>query len=739
MLKTKSKVFKPKGPSRPRTAAPSREDTVEPIVAAKETTPSTKRKEREEDDTTSEPPAKRVPIPSNPTIIIDEEEQQPSGRAKENAPGSTPHPLPTPAPTPVEIDSVAPTPRISPITSPKLTRKQFPSLPASNNTQDVSSTPALKPPSVPPPAHPQQLTQEQPSTADEVPSQSTLTASSGSAGGAILSKPTPNLSASRTSPPPANASLPPAHPAPSANLGAAGSSAIPPSLAISTPIGFGAAGGSINTSSTGQNATGASLGPAGGSVIVNARNLVAGGSMIIAPAQASASALGRAGDIGEESDAGPSRASQVVPMAALNPDGTPGGIIEAPVKKKKKAVRRKQAKAATDDDRATIEMPVGKPRHKKGTAAAAKKKEKRKKKEKPGRKKREDTPESAEDEIVDPSVLTMSELCVDLRIGKKFSRHDDIKGRIQKQKELVKAARLARLNPDAAEGEQAAGEEGDEGGPAAEGENAPDEQAPEEEEPEIVAQSQGILMRIVDGQIVVDDRSTQLDRHLQAQGQEGVTEVIEENDFTKITTSGTYMKKEPKNNWDFAAMDMFYKGLRTFGTDFGMIANMFPHRSRKQIKLRFNKEERENPERIKRALAAPPLPLDFNEYEELGRNKYVEVEEIQAELQAVEDEHNATKAANEAELNASIQKKKDAIARAAGKPNAAKDFFDNISDDEDGHASSAKENRGPSTSRSREPSASASGRKKKGKGKAKEGNKHSIRAGGEEFEIVATD
>lgn len=712
-MKTKSKAFKPKGPnrSRPAAAPASREPTVEPTVAAKEATPSTKRKEREEDGTTSEPPAKRIPIPAPTIITIDEEEQPLHAPAKEKAPESTPHPLPTPNPTPTETPQVLPSPRTAPINSPTLTRKQLPSTSAAITAPSVSSASTKQISPVPKPAIPKQTThQEHPSAADEAPLQSTSGANLGPAGGAILSTAIPTPSASRKSPPPANASLPPAHATIGASLGRAGGSAIPSSSANSAPIG---------------------LGPAGGSVVTNARN-----SSTTAPALA----LGRAGDVGEESDAGPSQASHVVPMAALNPDGTPGGIIEAPVKKRKKAVRRKQAKAATDDARATIEMPVGKPRHKKGTAAAAKKKEKtKKKKEKPGRKKREDTPESAEDEIVDPSVLTMSELCVDLRIGKKFSRHDDIKQRIQKQKEAVKAARLARNNLEGAEGEQAAGEEGGEGEAAAEGGNGPDEEPVAEEEPETVAQSQGILMRIVDGQIVIDDRSTQLDRHLQAQGEEGYAEVIEENDFTKITTSGTYMKKEVKHTWDFAAMDMFYKGLRTFGTDFGMIANMFPHRSRKQIKLRFNKEERENPERIKKALAAEPLPLDFNEYEEFSRTKYVEVEEIQAEFQAVEDEHNATQAANVAEQKASIRKKKDAIARASGKPNAARDFLDNISDDEDGHGSSAKENRGPSAPRSREQSAAASGRKKKGHGKAKEGNRHSMRAGGEDFEIVATD
>ena len=705
MLKGKSKAFKPKGPSRPRPAASvvaSREPTVEPT--AKETTPSAKRKDREEDDVAAEPPAKRIPIPAPTTLPAAEEQSIPPTAQTVLESESSQPPLPTPAPTPSDPSNDLPTSPAPQTSSPTLARRQLPSTPAATASAPIPQ------PTIPP---------ELPAIADEAPSRSVASTNLGPGDSAILSAPSP----SATSPSTSRANLstaaaptnPPARPTPKASLGTAGSAAV-----LASPV---------------QATAGASLGPAGGSVISKSR--VQNGGITPAPA------LGRAGDVGEESDAGPSRVSQLVPMAALNPDGTPGGPIQVVAKKKRKVVKSKKGTVG-EDDRAGVEMIVERPRRKKGTAAASKKKKKKKDKQP---RVREETPESAEDEEVDPATLTMSELCKDLRIGKKFSRHNDIKERVQKQKDIVKAARLARNNPEAAAAaaaeEQAAGQEGQ---PAAEGEGGSAAGAEVgraepvvEEEPSTGPLGTMLAMRIVDGQIVLDERTLQIDRHRDGQNDAGPTEIIEENDFTRITTSGTYMKREKTQAWDWAAMEMFYKGLRTFGTDFGMIANMFPHRSRKQIKLKFNKEERENPERLNRALAAPQLPIDFSEYEKLAENKYVEVEEIEAEQQALADEHNATQAASAAELAAATKKKKDAIRKASG--NAAREFLDGLSDDEDvGGTSSAKENRVPSAggSRSREQSAAAPmpGRRKKGAGKPSKANKHSMRAGGETFEVV---
>eukprot|EP00826_Nyctotherus_ovalis_P043612 TRINITY_DN4611_c0_g1_i1.p1 TRINITY_DN4611_c0_g1~~TRINITY_DN4611_c0_g1_i1.p1 ORF type:complete len:265 (+),score=59.04 TRINITY_DN4611_c0_g1_i1:229-1023(+) len=57
-------------------------------------------------------------------------------------------------------------------------------------------------------------------------------------------------------------------------------------------------------------------------------------------------------------------------------------------------------------------------------------------------------------------------------------------------------------------------------------------------------------------------------------------------------------RKEKSEKWLPEETERFYKALQIFGTDFSIIVRLLPGRSRKQIKNKFNREERENPEKI---------------------------------------------------------------------------------------------------------------------------------------------
>ena len=445
-----------------------------------------------------------------------------------------------------------------------------------------------------------------------------------------------------------------------------------------------------------------------------------------------------------------------MPMSDLSPEGSSGRIIEvAHPKTKKKRVIRTKHRALEGDENAPIDVDdeQAKPEQVRGRDKQSKKRKPRKE-----WRERSPTPSDAEDQVVDTNTFTMTDLCKDLRIGRKFSRHDDIKQREDDKKAAAKSRRLTNIDPEDAalsEGLQnGKGEARDAGTiPVQPEDNAQLKPATipahsllevSPEPPRLPGQS--VMMRIVDGQIVVDERSIQIDRHRLAQEETRHQDIVEENDFTRVITSATYMRREQNKRWDWSSMEKFYNGLKSFGTDFGLIANMFPGRTRKQIKLLFNREERCNPELIKRTLAGDPIPINFQEYTEMSGKTYVEVSEIAAESQALDDQHRAELAAIEYRSNAANKKKKDAI---HGR-NAARDMLDVISDDDDddGHVNgnaSTKENRAPSAgaagSRSREASTTtAGGHAKRGKkgGKQSKANKHSMRAGGEVVEIVGS-
>lgn len=367
--------------------------------------------------------------------------------------------------------------------------------------------------------------------------------------------------------------------------------------------------------------------------------------------------LGAAGDVGSGAEGG--RLAQtpvIVPMAPLNPDGTPGEPLQQPaIGTKKRVPKRRKVQEAEDGDdgRATVEMQLNRPRRAPSKKQARKKKDDAKKKNK-----RAETPEGAEDEEINREEIKMSELCKDLRIGQKFSRHDELR---QREKQKIIKAQLAKTHPELAsmvEGPEG-GEEGDEAGEVA---TALAEGEAREEAEQPVLEGGGPRMRIVDGQIVMDDNSMQIDRQKIARTGQGEIEEIEEHEFSKITTSGTYMKRERAQLWDMAANEIFWKGLRMFGTDFEMISKMFPHRNRRQIKLKFNKEEKDNPAKIDRILKAVGNSIELDTYEELSGVKLEEVADIEAERERIEAEQKAEEERRTAEQAEAERKKKAAIA-----------------------------------------------------------------------------
>jgi transcription factor TFIIIB component B'' len=341
-------------------------------------------------------------------------------------------------------------------------------------------------------------------------------------------------------------------------------------------------------------------------------------------------------------------------------------------------------------------MQLNRPRRIAGAKRTRKKKED---KDKPkGR--RGMTPEGAEQEQINPSTMKMADLCRDIRIGVKSSNHDMIKRRIMEKKTRAK---LAKTNPELI--------------PVVESTEPAAEQA---EEP-VSSAPNGPRMRIVDGQIVLAESSLQLDRHKRAEAESEVMLEVEENEFSHMTTSGSYMKRERTQAWDDVDNATFYQGLAQFGTDFETIAKLFPSRSRRQIKLKFNNEERKNPLKINQILMGKPQSIDLVGFEEMSGLKLETVEMIERERAELAAEQEREVQAREREKSeAELKKKKDIADRSA----AARKLLNGVDDDLGAELGdgSGKEN--------------LNGRKKKGKGRNR--NPHGRGDGGEEIQVLGT-
>jgi transcription factor TFIIIB component B'' len=159
-----------------------------------------------------------------------------------------------------------------------------------------------------------------------------------------------------------------------------------------------------------------------------------------------------------------------------------------------------------------------------------------------------------------------------------------------------------------------------------------------------------------------------------------------------------------------------------------MIAGMFPHRSRRQIKLKFNKEERENPARINRALIGVKDPIDLEEWQKMGDTKLEDLAVIQAEQAKIDAEQKAEIERYEAAAAETLRKKKESI-KGSDAARARRLLEGMASDEEDagdedilGESSKENQPRG----------------KNRGKGKTATARKRKQNVEDDNFEVVGT-
>ena len=89
------------------------------------------------------------------------------------------------------------------------------------------------------------------------------------------------------------------------------------------------------------------------------------------------------------------------------------------------------------------------------------------------------------------------------------------------------------------------------------------------------------------------------------------TEVVGET--RAPTTYKSFLPKQFTGSWGIEETRQFFLALQQCGTDFTMMQAFFPNRSRRQLKLKFYREEKAHPELIKRFLESP-VALDVDPF-----------------------------------------------------------------------------------------------------------------------------
>ena len=242
--------------------------------------------------------------------------------------------------------------------------------------------------------------------------------------------------------------------------------------------------------------------------------------------------------------------------------------------------------------------------------------------EEPGRRgrRRVPTPENAEIVEIAPGLVKMADLCKDLRTGKKSKRETALQELdwtevVRKQRERKRAVAAGEMPPPETVDEML------------------ERVGRERERDQEMAQAVPKTI-IVNGEIQLDQSSLQIDRHANAQAERAAEqmEVVDESELTRRVTAGSWLKREKTESWDEENTDLFYDGLRMFGTDFEMISKMFPGRTRRAIKLKFCKEEKLDMERIKETLLGGRIPVDMARFERLSNTIYKDPKELEREM-----------------------------------------------------------------------------------------------------------
>jgi len=220
----------------------------------------------------------------------------------------------------------------------------------------------------------------------------------------------------------------------------------------------------------------------------------------------------------------------------------------------------------------------------------------RREKKRRGRPPREATPSDAEDQTIDPDVTYMDSLAArNVRWGKLSAREKEMR---TIDWEAVKQRRREEDSREiASKAEQEAADK-----------------ALAEQGAELAAQSETARFRLnAEGNMELVPETGIIDREGDADREIDQMVITEDQDITARLTNRSFMKNNKRfpnefilpgqgRRWNVELTELFYQGLRSFGTDFQMISQMFPGFTRRSIKTKFTREERDNPEGVREAL-----------------------------------------------------------------------------------------------------------------------------------------
>lgn len=153
-----------------------------------------------------------------------------------------------------------------------------------------------------------------------------------------------------------------------------------------------------------------------------------------------------------------------------------------------------------------------------------------------------------------------------------------------------------------------------------------------------LANNSTLKLAVVEGQIQLDQESVVRSRGAAPNSENRTVEV--ENPFENPITANSYSNNTHTDAWTTEERVELYRALSTWGTDFTFIAQLFPYRTRRQIKNKFTLEEKHNPQLIELALRRK-LPPNFAEFcaHAASIKTPITIEEFNREIAELKQDH----------------------------------------------------------------------------------------------------
>ena len=181
-------------------------------------------------------------------------------------------------------------------------------------------------------------------------------------------------------------------------------------------------------------------------------------------------------------------------------------------------------------------------------------------------------------------------------------------------------------------------------------------------------------VQVIDGNIVINPQS--LTVNAAAEKDMGMTEFKRVEEIGTRLNSATYSNRAKAEKWSKEDTELFYRAMTQFGTDFSLIARLFPGRSRRQVKRKYLIEDRADPRRIEQAIKSRDQdPMMYKNLIAVLQAQAAEgAEQSPALARVVLDaggENEETPTIADAEEPPESEPKADAAGKATAKPKTA--------------------------------------------------------------------